>query len=311
MQLKQRGLATIFSVLLSGLATAASADNFPLPATNEALIGQAGYIHARQNDTPVTISQRYNLGVNAILDANPGTVINTVFPVDKAVRVPTEFLLPPLPRTGIIVNLPEMRLYYYPPGGGKVMTFPVGIGRIGKTIPIRRTAIVRKVVDPVWIPPADIRAFDEAQGLHVPRVMPAGPDNPLGPYAIYLRIPTYLIHSTIFPDSIGTRASFGCIRMNEGDIVQFFPLVTPGTPVDIINMPNKVAWNGDALYLEAHPPLAEHSEKPNATLGGIVNEIENQMPKDAVTLINWQMVAELAEQPDGLPHDVGMRLNSL
>ncbi len=98
--------------------------------------------------------------------------------------------------------------------------------------------------------------------------MGPGPDNPLGPYAIYLRIPTYLIHSTIIPESIGRRASFGCIRMNENDIKQFFPLVTPGTPVAIIDMPNKVAWQDNKLILEAHPPLEERSSYAN--LDGIV-----------------------------------------
>src|SRR5437762_1500644 len=133
------------------------------------------------------------------------------------------------------------------------------------TIALAHTAVVRKAENPVWIPPEDIRAFNLEQGVVLPRVMPAGPDNPLGPMAIYLQIPTYLIHSTIYPDSVGRRASFGCIRMHKSDIEDFFPLVQPGTPVTIVDMPTKVSWVGDRLYLETHEPLEEHRSEPYAT----------------------------------------------
>lgn len=299
-----RFLLFIFMLLpVSGL----NARHFSLPS-HGSLLGEVSYIHTASGDTPASIGQRYNIGVNAVIAANPGTTERTVFPSGTAIQIPTAFLLPPLPRNGIVINLPEMRLYYYLPGSGALMTFPIGIGKIGKTIPILRTAIVRKVKDPVWIPPKDIRTFNEEQGITLPKVMPAGPDNPLGPYAIYLKLPTYLIHSTIFPDSIGRRASFGCIRMNEDDISRFFPIVTPGTLVEIIDMPNKAGWSGDELFLESHPPLEERRFQPEATLDGMVRLIEKTLPKNTVTLVNWQLVASIAAQPDGIPHAVGVRL---
>ncbi|EKD72342.1 MAG: ErfK/YbiS/YcfS/YnhG family protein [uncultured bacterium] len=285
------------------------ARSFSLPAENQSLLGEILYTSTENNDTPANIGQRYNIGLNAVIAANPGVTERAVLPGGTSIKVATQFLLPPLPRRGIVINLPEMRMYYYPPGSNEVMTFPIGIGRIGKTIPITNTAITRKVTNPIWIPPADIRKFNEEQGINLPKIMPAGPDNPLGPYAIYLRIPTYLIHSTIFPESIGRRASFGCIRMHEGDIKQFFPLVTPGTPVVIIDMPNKVAWNNNWLYLEAHEPLTEHSEADYASLNGIVSNIQGKLPRNHLTLIDWQLVAYLAEDPDGMPHQIGVRLN--
>jgi len=218
-------------------------------------------------------------------------------------------MLPPVPRKGIVINLPEMRLYYYPQGSSNVMTFPIGIGKIGKTIPVRNTIIARKTVNPTWTPPADIRQFDEEQGIQLPKVMPAGPDNPLGPYGIYLGIPSYLIHSTIFPESIGRRASFGCIRMNESDIKQFFPIVARGTPVEIIDMPYKVGWDNNDLYLEAHNPLEERSNMESANMSGIVKSIEKNLSSSKhITLVNWQLVAYLAEQPDGIPHRIGIKL---
>ena len=294
-------IATIFPL--------AFAEDFVLPSSNHALIGDVQYVTTNAGDTPTTLAERYNLGLNAILAANPGTSDNTQFPAGTYVKIPTEFLLPSLPRRGIVINLPEMRMYYYPTGSDNVMTFPIGIGKIGKTIPIQNTAITRKKVNPEWIPPADIRKFNQDQGIELPKVMPAGPDNPLGPYAIYLRIPTFLIHSTIFPESIGRRASFGCIRMNESDIKQFFPLVEPGTPVSIVDMPTKVGWEGNRLYIETHAPLEERSTVSYATLDGVVEEISNTLPRHGVTLVNWQLVSYLVEQPDGVPHEIGVKVN--
>ncbi len=302
---KTIGLLTI-SLLLPLSNTYAK--DFALPQNGDSLIGEVQYTTTQPGDTTTTVSERYNVGLNTIVEANSNVNERSVFAPGTSLAIATRFMLPPVPRKGIVINLPEMRLYYYPEGSDKVMTFPIGIGRIGKTVPIRQTIIARKKINPTWTPPEDIRQFDAAQGIQLPKVMAAGPDNPLGPYGIYLGIPTYLIHSTIFPESIGRRASFGCIRMNESDIKQFFPIVTPGTPVEIIDMPYKVAWNENQLYLEAHRPLEERSDVEAATLAGVVRSIEASLPRDQVVLVNWQLVAYLAEQPDGIPHAIGVRL---
>ncbi len=298
-----RATRFLLVIVLSFFATNSYAKNFS-QSPNDALIGNVISISAENGDTPTTIAQRYNLGLNAIIAANPGSSINTVYPAGTTVIVADKFLLPPLPRRGIVINLPEMRLYYYPENSQEVMTFPIGIGRIGKTIPIKATKIARKTVNPIWIPPKDIREFNKQQGITLPRVMAAGPDNPLGPYAIYLGIPSYLIHSTIFPESIGTRASFGCIRMNESDIKEFYPLVKAGVPVMIVDMPNKIAWEGNKLYLEAHPPLEERAMLAN--LSSITSQIQAKIPHDRMVLINWPLVKSISEQPDGVPHEIGV-----
>jgi L,D-transpeptidase ErfK/SrfK len=286
------------------LSSTLFASNYVKPNPGDSIIGDIRFIPAMKGDSPSSIAQRYSLGTNAIVAANPGISEDSRFANGTYVKVPTQFLLPSLPHQGIIINLPEMRMYYFPKDSDSVMTFPIGIGKIGKTIPITNTAITRKVVNPVWIPTKSIREFNEQQGIELPYAMPPGPDNPLGPYAIYMKVPTYLIHSTIFPESIGRRASFGCIRMNEGDIKQFFPLVTPGTPVAIIDMPYKIGWEGDRLFLEAHPPLEERGAPSLPELAQIIN---SAIPKDQTIVIDWQMVAYLAEQPDGVPHQIGFR----
>ena len=301
------GLALMAACLLLPLSEAV-AKSFVLPGANDSLIGEVQYTTTTPGDSTTSVSERYNVGLNTIVEANSGVNERSIFVTGTPLKIGTQFMLPPVPRKGIVINLAEMRLYYYPPGTDQVMTFPVGIGKVGKTIPIRNTKIVRKTTNPTWTPPADIRKFDEEQGIQLPKVVGAGPDNPLGPYGIYLGIPTYLIHSTIYPESIGRRASFGCIRMNESDIREFYPIVTPGTPVEIIDMPYKVAWNDSHLYLEAHLPLVENSNAESASMSGIIKSIENNLPKGQVTLVNWQLVSWLAEQPDGIPHDIGVRL---
>lgn len=295
-------------IALSFLALPAVAKTYAVPTNGNSLIGKMEYVTSDSGETLLEIAQHYDLGLNEIDDANPGIGPVNKLPAGVHVQVPTTHLLPSLPHNGIIINLPEMRMYYFPANSHDVvMTYPIGIGRIGKTIPIARTAVVRKTIHPVWIPTANIRAFNEEQGITLPKVMPAGPDNPLGPYAIYLKIPTYLIHSTIFPDSVGRRASFGCIRMIENDIKDFFPLVTSGTDVTIIDMPNKIGWEGNTLYLESHAPLEEHSHEAYAGIDGIVNSIANT-PNNTKVFVDWQLVAYLAESQDGIPHEIGFRI---
>lgn len=305
--LKRASLLSIAAVSISLLASSVSASTYTLPASNESILGNLEYTTASPTDTTPSLAQRYNLGQNALIAANKGVGENAPLPGGAHLTVPTQFLLPALPRQGIIVNLAEMRMYYFPKGTNTVMTFPIGIGKIGKTIPIENTSITRKTVNPTWTPPEDIRQFNREQGIELPRTMGPGPDNPLGPYAIYLRIPTFLIHSTIFPESIGRRASFGCIRMNEDDIKEFFPAVQPGTPVTIVDMPIKVAWQDSNLVLEAHPPLEERSHL--VSLDTVVNSVEQSMPRNQLTFVDWQTVAYLANNPDGIPHDIGVRVN--
>ena len=307
MNMKHSFLISLILIMI--IMRSANAASFAMPSAGNTLIGYMQSTDASPTDTPTTLAQRYNLGLNAIVNANPGST-DLSLAHNSYVKIPTEFLLPSLPHKGIVINLAEMRMYYYPEGSSNVMTFPIGIGKIGKTIPIRNTAIARKVVNPTWTPPADIRQFNREQGIELPHTMPAGPDNPLGPYAIYLRIPTYLIHSTIFPESIGRRASFGCIRMNESDIKEFFPLVQPGTPVAIINMPNKIGWDNNKLFLEAHPSLEEHDAGFQTNLDSLVMAIENSFASQSTTLVDWQLVADILEQPDGVPHEIGIKITS-
>lgn len=295
-------VATLFSNQV--LATA-----YQVPPAEKALVGDIKYTTSGFNTTIAQLQTRYDLGYNAIEDANPHINFSQGIPHGAPVKMPARHLLPSLAREGIVVNLPEMRMYYYPPGKNVVYTYPIGIGKVGKTIPITNTSITKKVTNPQWSPPDDIREWNlETQGVVLPKIMPAGPDNPLGPYAIYMDVPTYLIHSTIFPESIGKRASFGCIRMYESDIQEFFPSIESGIPVAIINSPTKVGWQDDTLYMEAFRPLEEHNKAVDASLPGVVNMISANTA-DKPTLIDWQAVTYLSYIRDGIPHAIGKRIS--
>lgn len=309
--MKRKSLARVVGALgicLLLTANYAFAETYALESDGGAIVGNASYISAGYGDTLSSLAQHYDLGLNALIDANPDINPRKRLPSGTQIAIPAAHVLPPITRHGIVINLPEMRMYYYA-SNGIVKTYPIGIGRVGKTIPLAHTSVVRKAENPIWIPPEDIIAFNEQQGIKLPKVMAAGPDNPLGPYAIYLSIPTYLIHSTIFPDSVGRRASFGCIRMHESDIKDFYPLVTNGTSVTIIDMPTKVGWDKSSLFLETHDPLEEHSNEFNAGYFGMVASIESAT-ENQPAFVDWQEVADLAELRDGTPHDIGFRLPS-
>lgn len=296
-------LASAAMLMISSQAFAAS---YSLPGSNESLIGkiQTGYVNS--GDQPAEVAKSYDIGFNEIQSANPQIDMNHRFSYSREIIIPTQHLLPNEKRNGIVVNLPEMRMYYY--SGNEVLTYPIGIGKVGKNIPLASAKVTYKKTSPNWYPPQDIREFNLAQGVVLPRVLPPGPDNPLGTYAIYMTLPTFLIHSTIYPESVGRRASFGCIRMYENDIESFFPTVTRGIPIQIINSPVKLGWQNKSLYMEAYEPLEEFQQDSNATLSGMVHKISQQIDNRPV-LIDWQKVSFIAKTRDGIPHEIGTILN--
>ena len=301
-----RTISSVVSLLFLLGTSHAFAATYQVPSEHESLIGQIQQGSTKEGDSVRTVTKQYNLGYNAIENANPQLDLSRGFVTGAFIQIPTQHLLPNLPRKGIVINLPEMRMYYFPAGTNQVLTFPIGIGKIGKTIPITLTSVARKARDPIWIPPQDIREFNLKQGVVLPRIMPAGPDNPLGPYAIYTRIPTYLMHSTPYTESIGKRASFGCIRMYESDIQEFFPSIKPNIPIAIINSPIKVGWQDARLYVEAHKPLEEHD--PNAASRATMVSLVSHSASGPDILVDWQMLEFMAKEKDGVPHEVGMKI---
>jgi L,D-transpeptidase ErfK/SrfK len=252
----------LLSLMLA--ATTGTAREYALTPDSD-VIGEIQVIQAVYEDTFVRLARRYDVGYDELRWANPG--VDPWLPGEGTeIVIPTRYVLPDAPRRGIVINIPEYRLYYFPDGdSGRVVTHPIGIGRQGWDTPYGRTTVVGKRHLPTWTPPASVREEHAARGDILPAVVPAGPDNPLGEHALYLGFASYLIHGTNDSRGVGMRVSHGCIRMFPEDIESLFEVVDPGVAVTIVNQPYKLGWGEDGLFLEAHPPLVEESEQWTAT----------------------------------------------
>jgi len=252
------------ALLLSvGLAAPAFSTEYPLPAADSRLIGENQLTTVPDDKRPLeAIAAKYQIGLLSMLEANPGT--DPWLPkAGTQLVVPQQMLLPDTPREGIVVNLAELRLYYYPKGEDKVIVYPIGIGQLGAATPVMVTSISQKIPNPTWTPTVNIRKRYAKDGVTLPAVVPAGPENPMGLFALRLARGSgnYLIHGTNADFGIGMRVSSGCIRLRPQNIEALFNSVPKGTRVQVINQPVKYAVEPDGKrYVEVHQPLS-HSDK--------------------------------------------------
>lgn len=295
-----RAQAITLMVLAVG-ADYAHADIFPLVPSDD-VVGQIEYILTQRDDTLVDISRNLDLGYNEIRDANPQ--VNAWLPgVNTKVLIPKSFILPNVEKKGLVLNLAEMRVYYYDYADTThpvIRTHPVGIGRYDWKTPLGSTKVVEKVVNPAWRPPATIRAEHAADGDPLPAVVPPGPDNPLGRFAFRLGIPGYLIHGTNKPYGAGMQVSHGCVRMNPEDIEALFPLVPVGTPVTIVNEPVKVGWRGEQLYLEVHNPLEGELRTDDTTVDKVLRLVE-RVAADRPVALDGEAIRRTIDERLGIP----------
>lgn len=313
-------ISRLTAVLLLTLGHNVSATVFSLPITNDySLVGipdKPIYVKANKNETLLEIARQHDLGQNQIVKANkkvdrwmPSKPTETTtldkegnqflrLGEGKNIHIPNSYLLPNVERTGIVLNLPEYRLYYY--RHGQVITHPISIGRVDWNTPLGKTSILAKVRNPTWTPPASIRKEHAAQGDILPAVFPAGPDNPLGLYAMRLARAGYLIHSTNKPLGVGMRVSHGCIRMYPEDIERIFPSVAVGTQVEIINEPIKVGWANDGLYIEVHPDLEDAQHSYEQSLNLALTLIEKAKNNQFINISGSVLKKALIER-DGIP----------
>lgn len=326
------------TLLLSSLPLATLAEVYEMPADGNDVIGALTTVTSREDDTLLDIARRHGLGYEDIVRANPD--VDTWLPGEGTeVVLPTRYVLPPGPRSGIVLNLAEYRMYYFPtPKVGEtaiVMTFPMSIGRMDWETPLGRTKVISKVRNPSWYPPESIRAEHAADGRPLPRIVPAGPDNPLGEYAMRLGLPGYLIHGTNRPAGVGMRVTHGCVRMFPEDIGFLFGQVELNTAVRIINEPVKMGWDNDELVVEVHrtlefvpkPPeeIAESTDQVATDAAGNEEAIVVLPPvRDAMTALteqyvlatnsrpgrlDWDVAEQMLERADGIPAIAGRKIN--
>lgn len=288
-------------------AVAIDANRFILRSAEESVIGEPQVVMAQASNALPDFAREYGLGYDEVLAANPG--VDIWLPGENTpILLPTQFILPDVPREGIVLNIASRRLFYFPADGivrdeetdelvsQIVLTYPIGIGRVGWETPLGSTEVTAKAVDPHWWVPASVRREHEEMGDPLPGVVPPGPDNPLGSRVLKLGMPGYLIHGTNQPSGVGMRVSHGCVRLYPEDIEFLYELVGIGVPVTIINEPYLLGRLGDDWYFESHVPLEDDTIDPADRLDALLASVADQMP---TTLM--EHVRALASEPSGVP----------
>lgn len=288
---------------LLALALPGWAATYELPRDDTEVVGELRYVEVLEGDTLVDIARYHGLGYLALRNANP-QVDPWAPEAGTRVLLPTQHVLPDTPREGLVLNLPEMRLYYYPPPGvdrkERVMTYPVSIGKPAWPTPLGTTRVTYKLTNPAWYPPPSIRAAHAASGDPLPGMIPPGPDNPLGGYAIGLGFEGYFIHGTNKPNGIGMQVTSGCVRLHFEDIETLFALVQKDTRVRIINQPYKAGWRASQLFIEMHPPLAVSVDKAAYVAPPILNFIHNTTAHPALEL-GSETLQKISAEARGVP----------
>jgi len=306
-----RALVVQFAALAMGLiSTPAPAAMFSL-APGQTAVGVVDYYLTHDVDTLLDVARHYDLGYTQLIAAN--RAIDPWLPGEnRKVVIPNFYLLPDVPHQGIVINLAQQRLFYFPPGGHFVEIFPIGVGVQGWVTPLGDTRVTEKQVHPSWFPPPSILA--EEPGL--PKMIPPGPGNPLGDYALQLGWPSYLIHGTDKPFGVGRNVSHGCIRLYPEDIEKLFREVAVGTPVRVIAEEVTAAWIGDDLYVSVFPNKSQTDEldigepmtpeTPPDLTSGVLKAAGIRTDR-----IDWNAVAAAGRERSGVPSIVSVPATAL
>ncbi len=251
---------------------------FTLESPEQAVIGEPQIVYTREENTFSDLAREYGLGYDEIVAANPD--IDPWLPGDgTAVLLPTQYVLPDVSRRGLILNIASKRLFYFPEVADgvpiQVLTYPIGIGRVGWETPLGDTTVVSKARDPSWYVPASVRRERAEMGSPLPAVVPPGPDNPLGHFVLKLDMPGYLIHGTNQPYGVGMRVSHGCIRLYPENIEPLYGMVGIGEAVTIINEPYLAGWRDGELYFESHSPLEDDVITPEERMQELFERARN------------------------------------
>ncbi len=277
-----------------------------LETPEQSVVGEPQVVFARGEDTLSDLAREYGLGYDEIIAANPG--VDPWLPgAGTPIVLPTQYVLPDVARRGVVLNIASKRLYYFPEVSDgepqQVLTYPIGIGRVGWETPLGDTTVISKAKDPHWWVPASVRREHAELGDPLPSVVPPGPDNPLGHRVLKLDMPGYLIHGTNAPYGVGMRVSHGCVRLYPENIELLYELVAIGEPVTILNEPYLFGWAGDALYFEAHEPLEDDTISPDERLVTLLDAQVDGAGQPLNEHLRDHVIA-VAADPQGLPVSV-------
>jgi len=257
------------------IETPIAPNNFVLTHADQSVIGEPQVVFTRKEDTLSDLAREYGLGYDEIITANPD--VDPWLPGENtAVVLPTQYVLPDVSRKGVVLNIASKRLFYYPAAAGgeqqEVLTYPIGIGRVGWETPLGETTVVAKAKNPSWWVPASVRREHAELGDPLPSVVPPGPDNPLGTRVLKLEMPGYLIHGTNQPYGVGMRVSHGCVRLYPENIELLYTLIAIGESVTIVNEPYQMGWQDGVLYFEGHEPLKDDAVPAEQRLQALLDD---------------------------------------
>jgi L,D-transpeptidase ErfK/SrfK len=272
--------------------------SFTFDPEHDSVVGELQVTQAGPDDTLSDIARRFNIGYEEIVRANPG--VDPWLPkAGTAIVLPTQFALPDAPRSGIVINLAALRMYYFPPRKKNelqtVITHPIGIGMVGWTTPLGTTKVISKRANPWWNPPSSVRKEHLEDGDPLPQRVPPGPDNPLGKYALGLAWPSYLIHGTNQPYGVGIRASHGCIRMYPEDIALLYDDIPVGTTVTVVNQPTVYGHRGESVYLQTFPVYDDYPQPKKVAHVGSIGKTKNKAEVKAAVKKDVAVSAALAK----------------
>ena len=278
-------------------------NRFALAEPGQGVVGEPQVVFATDQDTLSDLARAYGLGYDEIIAANPD--VDPWLPGEgTAIVLPTQYVLPAVERRGVILNIATKRLFYFPEvADGEepyVLTYPIGIGRVGWETPLGQTMVVSKARDPSWWVPASVRREHAEAGNPLPNVVPPGPDNPLGHRVLKLDMPGYLIHGTNQPYGVGMRVSHGCVRLYPENIELLYELVGIGEAVTIINEPYQFGTRDGMLFFEAHAPLEDDELPPDERLLALIDGREDEGGAHLNPHLR-EHVVEVAADPHGIP----------
>lgn len=276
---------------------------FVLHSAEQTVVGEPQIVFTNETDTFSDLAREYGLGYDEVVAANPG--IDPWLPgTGTPVILPTQFVLPDTPKKGIVLNIASKRLFYYPEAAEgeepSVMTYPIGIGRVGWETPLGQASVISKARDPHWYVPASVRKEHAELGDPLPAVVPPGPDNPLGRFVLKLDMPGYLIHGTNQPYGVGMRVSHGCVRLYPENIEVLYSLVERGEDVLIVNQPYLMGRLDGELYFEGHVPLEDDAVTPDEHLAQVLAGVAAPLDETAMSALRGH-VESIAAQGSGVP----------
>jgi len=280
-----------------------SRNYFELATPEQSVVGEPQIVFTSEENTFSDLAREYGLGYDELVAANPD--VDPWLPGEGTpVLLPTQYVIPDVPRDGIVLNIASKRLFYFPARAEDkpqtVLTYPIGIGRVGWETPLGSSAVIAKARDPSWYVPASVRRENRELGFPDPSIVPPGPDNPLGKFVLKLDLPGYLIHGTNQPYGVGMRVSHGCVRLYPENIELLYELVGLGESVMIINEPYLAGQRDGEIYFEGHTPLEDDKVSGEEHLQTIFAALQTD-DIESPFLIDQEQVRAIAAEAFGVP----------